>query len=329
MPGFGSSALLSICRQNSMGATAPGSWYAIPFANNGLAFTYGELTDDSIQQTPDLPDRAIGIGGFQGDIEFNLFPLPVGFFLRGLFGVASAEAVGSGFLHTFNPATAAWSPECTLAPYAFQVDPGEPSVNSAYLHQDGFINTAEFSIAAGGYARSRFGVMGKSIGLLTKAPGAAINPTGAAPLLWSGTSISFAGAAIQRFSNIRLAFDNKIAAQDRITGVKQHTFFFRDGFRDFGRMTGTVDLAQADWLTFFNGTEGRLVINCLGVTSISSGVNEYFKVDIPRMIYTAYPLNISGAGIVTAAVEGRAQYHSGSKTVCTITLCNTFASYAA
>jgi hypothetical protein len=202
-------------------------------------------------------------------------------------------------------------------------------VNSAYLHQDGFINTAEFSIAAGGYARSRFGVMGKSIGLLTKAPGAAINPTGAAPLLWSGTSISFAGAAIQRFSNIKLAFDNKIAAQDRITGVKQHAFFFRDGFRDFGRMTGTVDLAQADWLNFFNGTEGKLVINCLGVTSISSGVNEYFKVDIPRMIYTAYPLNISGAGIVTAAVEGRAQYHSGSKTVCTITLCNTFASYAA
>lgn len=329
MPGMGSNAILSICRQNSMGATAPSSWYAIPFANNGLAFTYGELTDDSIQQTPDLPDRAIGIGGFQGNIESNLFPLPVGFFLRGLFGVVSASALGSGFVHTFNPATAAWSPECQLAPYAFQVDPGEPSVNSAYLHTDGFINTGEITITAAGYARASFGVLGKSIGLITKAPGASINQTGAAPLLWSGASISFGGTAVQRFSNVKLAFDNKVAAQDRITGVKQHAFFFRDGFRDFGRFSGTIDLAQTDWLDFYNGTEKRMVISMLGVTSISSGVNELLTIDIPRMIYTAYPLNVSGAGIVTAAVEGRAMYSAASKTVCTITLVNTFASYAA
>lgn len=329
MPGFGSSALLSICRQNSMGATAPSSWYQIPFARKGFPFTFGDLQDDSIRSTPDLPDQVRGIGGFAGDVEHNAFPLVMGFFLRGLFGVASAEAVGSGFLHTFNPATAAWSPECTLPPVAFQFDPGEPSVNSAYLYQDAFINGAEISLDAAGYLRSRWSILGKSMTLLTKAPGVALNPGGAAPLVWSAASVSIGGTAVQRFSNFRLAFDNKVTPQDRIAGALEHTYFFRDGFRDFGRLSGTIDIAQADWLDFKAATEKRLVLNFLGVTSISSGVNEFLRIDIPRFKYTAYPIRVDGAGIVQVNVEGRAQYSQGSGTVCTITLCNTFPSYSA
>lgn len=329
MPGFGSSAIFSVCRQNSMGASAPSSFYQFPAARFGLPFTFGDLTDDSIRSTPDLPDRVRGIGGFAGDIEHNLFPLVAGFFLRGLFGVASAEAVGSGFLHTFNPATAAWSPECTLPPYAFRLDPGEPSVNSAYQYLDAFVNGAEISLDAAGYMRTRWSILGKSMELLTKAPGDVLNPTGAAPLVWSSASLSIGGAAVERFSNFRLGFDNRVAAQDRIAGAVEHTYFFRDGFRDFGRFSGTIDLAQADWLDFKNATEKRLVLNVQGVTSISSGVNEFIRIDIPRLVYTAYPVRVDGAGIVSVAVEGRAQYSQGSGTACTVTLCNTFPSYSA
>lgn len=327
MPGFGSNAIFSVCRQNSMGATAPSSWWNIPFASGNIPHSFGELQDDSIQGRPFEPDLVRGIGGFQGDIEFNLFPLPVGHFLRGLFGGYAVSALGSGFLHTFNPATVAWSPECSLPPYAFQLDTGEPSVNSAYLYQDGFINTMDLSLAAAGYARTRFGVMGKSNTLLTKAPGAAINPTGAVPLNWSAASLHLGGTAVQRFANLRFAYDNKIAAQDRIAGSMNHTFFFRDGFQAV-RISGTIDVAQADWLDFYNATEKRLVMSILGVTSISSGVNEYFMVDVPRFKYTSYPVGVSGPGIVTVNFEGRAQYHSGSGTGITVTMVNTFPSYA-
>ena len=205
------------------------------------------------------------------------------------------------------------------------MDQGETGVNSAYQVYDCFVNNLEYSLAAGGYLRGVYTIVGKNAELITKSTSVIDAGVAPRPFLWSSTSIHIGGAGVTRFSDIKFAFNNNLGTQDRIAGVKAHTYFFRDGFRQFGRMTATADLAMADWLNVKNETEARLVVHCVGATGISSGYNEAFTIDIPRFVYTAHPLGVSGAGMVTVALEGRGMYHTPSGTICTVTLINTMA----
>jgi hypothetical protein len=253
-------------------------------------------------------------------------PLAIGQVLNGVFGISSSDAAGSAYAHTFNPQTTAFDANVSLQPFCFQIDQGESSVNSAYMLYNCFLNNWELSLAAGQYLRSTINVVGQRAELIEKSTPSNY-PAGIKPMLWSGCSISIGGAAVQRYADFRLTFNNNIATQDRIAGAKDHTFFFREGFRQFGRMTGTMDMAMDDWLKVKNETEGRLVIFCKGASSVSSGYDESLTIDIPRFVFTKHPLGVSGPGIVTVAMEGRAMFSSTSGTICTVTLVNTQATY--
>jgi hypothetical protein len=86
---------------------------------------------------------------------------------------------------------------------------------------------------------------------------------------------------------------------------------------------------MTDWLNVRNETVTNLDVYFGGVTSISSGVNEFLRLEVPRFKLTKYPTEVTGPGIVTVGIEGVAEYHSGSGTVCLFTLSNTFADYSA
>jgi len=292
-----------------------------------MEFSYAELTDDSITGLVDDPDVVRGIGGVAGSIEGNFNPITAGILLRGLFGVSSVGAVGSGYTHSFLPNTGPWSDKCSNPPLGFALNAGESGISSSYLFQDVFINNVEISVAAGNYIRMRANVLGKTGGLMTT-PASPVSHAEVKPIAWSAVSLSIGGAGVQRFSDIRFTFNNNIAAQDRIDGTATHTFFFREGFRQFARFSGTIDISQTDYLTFYNGTETSLSMFALGVTSISSGVNEFLKIDIPRLVYTKYPVNVPGPGIITIGIEGRGMYKASSGRVCSIVLQNSKATYA-
>lgn len=321
MPGFGANAQFSMNKQNSFG-TAASSWFKIPFASQDFNYTFGELTDDSIQGRFDEPDRVTGIGGLAGNLVGNMDPLVIGHLIRGVFGINYTVTSATGPVHTwtFNPATTNFDGNGTLPPYSLQIDQGESSINSSYLLQDCFINNWELSLAAGGYLRSTFAVLGPTATLMTKsqAPDYAVVPK---PFVWSSASVSIGGAGVNRFQDFKVSFNNNIGTQDRIAGAKAHTFFFRDGFRQFGRVTATADMLQSDWLKMKNETEQRLFVFIQG-----AGTSESIMIDIPRFVFTAHPLGVSGAGMVTVGLEGRGMYSITSKTICTVSLINTIAS---
>lgn len=320
MPAFGSNAKLFVTLQNSFGTpTDVGSWHTVPFASHDFNFTFGELVDDSIFSRYDEADRVTGISGVEGSITANVHPYAIGPFIRGCFGIYSASGAGP-YTHVFNPQTSAFGAEHSLPPYAFQVDQGESGVTSAYLLGDCFINQWELSLSAGAFLRSTFNIMGKTATLITKTAAPVEWPATIKPLIWSATSISIGGAAVQRYADFTLTFNNNIGMQDRIAGAKEHTFFFRDGFRQFGRFSGTMDVAMTDWLNVKNETEVQLIL-------FSSNSIDTLKVDIPRFVFTSHPLGVSGPGIVTISVEGRAMYSTDSGTIATVTLTNTFADY--
>lgn len=319
MPAFGSNAKLSICAQSAFGSSAPSSWFQVPFASHDLTFTFDELTDDSIFSRYDEADRVTGISGVAGAIQANVHPYAIGHFLRACFGVYSVSGAGP-YVHEFHPQTTTFDANVSLPPYSFQVDQGEANVTSAYFLTDCFVNQWEVSLSAGAYLRSTFNIVGKSAALGTKAPPPEEWPATIKPIMWSATSISIGGAAVQRYADISLTFNNNIGMQDRIAGAKEHTFFMRDGFRQFGRFSGTMDVAMADWLNVKNETESRLFV-------FASNSIDTLMIDLPRFVFTSHPLAVAGPGIVTIAIEGRAMYSTDSGTIATVTLTNTLASY--
>lgn len=328
MPGFGSDSFLAICKQNSLGATAPSSFWSVPFANHTFDANPDELLDDSITGNPDEPDRVLGYSRTTGNVVMNLNPLVLGHFLRGVTGYNTVTPVGSGFMHKFVPRSGQWSPECSLPPYAFLVYQGDSGVNSAYQYKDAFINTFELSIESGKYVRGTFGVLGKDAEYAPASRGVDMaGGVATKPFQWSAVSLSINGTGVARFRNLRFSFDNKIAGVERLNASKSLAFFFRDGFRSMGRFSGEMDLNTADWAAMKAETEYPLFVNMIGVTTISSGVNEYFKLEIPRFKVTKYPTAVPGPGIVTVTVEGKAEYHAGSGCAAAFTLQNTFAAY--
>jgi len=201
------------------------------------------------------------------------------------------------------------------------VDQGEAGVSSAYLLGDCFVNQLEFNLSAGAYLRATASIVGKTATLMTKTAAPVEWASTIKPLLWSATSISIGGAAVQRYADITFTFNNNIGMQDRIAGAKEHTFFFRDGFRQFGRMSGTMDVSMTDWLNVKNETEVRLFM-------FASNSIDTLLIDLPRFVFTAHPIGVPGPGIVTISVEGRAMYSTDSGTIATVTLTNTFADYS-
>jgi len=131
------------------------------------------------------------------------------------------------------------------------------------------------------------------------------------------------GAAVTRYRDFRFSFDNRIAGQDRINNTQAPAYFFRDGFRSFARSSGTADISQADWLNVKNETALAVDVFILGATSISSGYNESLRLQVPQLKLTKHPTAVSGPGIVTVTIEGMAEYHAGSGTVCTFSFLTT------
>lgn len=322
MPAFGSNAKLFITNQNSFGTpTDVGSWHTVPFASQDLNFSFGELVDDSIFSRYDEADRVTGISGVEGSITANVHPYAIGHFLRGCFGIyAVTSDTGPVYTHVFNPQTTPFGVEHSLPPYALYVDQGESGVTSGYILGDCFINQIEFNLSAAAFLRATANVVGKTTELIQKVTGEVEWPATIKPLIWSATSISIGGAAVQRYADITLTFNNNIGMQDRIAGAKEHTFFHRDGFRMFGRMSGTMDVAMTDWLNVKNETEARLFMFC-------SNSIDTLLIDLPRFVFTAHPIGVSGPGIVTISVEGRAMYSTDSGTIATVTLVNTLETY--
>jgi len=111
--------------------------------------------------------------------------------------------------------------------------------------------------------------------------------------------------------------------QDRINASRAPASFFRDGFRMFGRFQGTMDVAQSDWLNMKNETEQNVTAYIAGVTSISSGVNEFLKLEYTRAKVLSVDESIAGPGLITLTVNWKGEFNVNSLTPVRITLQNT------
>lgn len=120
--------------------------------------------------------------------------------------------------------------------------------------------------------------------------------------------------------------DNHLVGVPTLNATSLISRIYRDAARtiDISAVFDFVDQTQFD--IFIAGTEQAFEITFEGA-EIETGHNYTLKIEMPKVRYTAYPINISGSGRITAAVSGKAKYSTSDSYALKITLINQETSY--
>lgn len=318
---YGMLGHIGISRQNSFG-TAASSWDYLPIISESLTTNIEQLVEEGLRTRFEEGPTHEGILTVTGDIVFEPHPIMLGHFLRGVTGQASSTEVLSGqgvYEWEFLPRQTDFDSKCALPPYTIQVYRDE---GNAWEFTDSVIHTLTLEIAGGAIVKGTASVLSRISSLMTKTVPA--YPTGD-PWTWNTASLSIAGTANGDIENITITIENPIEGITLLDTNKYHGKYKRTGFRNT-RVFGMMDFAsQTEYNQFRSQAEQRYLVTLTGATLPASA--NMLILDMPKVRYTAYPVNIGGPGRISVSFDGVCKYDTSSSYAIRPTLTNTRTSY--
>lgn len=317
--GYGALGFLGISKQNSFG-TATNSFDFLPIISETLVTNINQLVEEGQRGRFEEGNVREGLLTVAGDIVFEPHPIMLGHFLRGVMGQASSSAVGSATQWEFLPAQSDYDALCALPPYTIQV---HRDAASAWQFTDAVINKLKLEVAGGAIVKATASVLARVSSLMAKSTPSF--PAGN-NWVWDTGSFSIAGAANADIEAFHFDIDNGIQGVTTLNATRAHGKYKRGGYRKFvvGATMGFEDLAQYN--AFRAQTAQTLVATFTGDVTATS-YNNVLKIDLPQVVYKAYPVNIGGPGRLTAAMDGHVVFNTTSNYAARITMVNTRMTY--
>ncbi|MFH2075958.1 MAG: phage tail tube protein [Pseudomonadota bacterium] len=318
---YGRGGHLGIGFQTSMYASSVLSMDWFPFVSESLTETIEELLSESITTRYEEPDDYEGMHSIAGDIVFEVHPRLVGKLAKAWAGQESVSYQASCYVHTMVPKTSDWEAGvAALQPLTIEI---YRDTGSAYLYYDCMINALNFELAQGAFYKVTAGIIGAEFAWAAKSTPS--YPAGSF-FTWNTASLSLAGAAITNANALSLNFNNGLAGRAFIDGTKYNRRILRENWRTC-EISGTM-LLEGDLQNraYKARTKQRLVVTATDPTTIMLAHNQ-FEIDIPKMVYTAFPANLAGPGLVEVSFTGKAKYDSTSAYGMQFIAVNTQAAY--
>jgi len=322
---YGMMGHIGISLQSSFGTANITSFDYFPLISETLALNVPMLPDESMQGHIDEVTAHEGLHEIAGDVVVPVHPILIGKFLKGWTGVASyaASLVDSHYSHKFWPAPgdADFDEFRAVPPMTIEV---YRAAGSAHQYHDMLLNTLTLEIAQGIMIKATAGFIGGKYAKVAK--------TGPSYLVgsewsWDQSCIQIGGNAIDELSNITITMNNNLTARAMLDcNSKYPSLILREGKRRV-EVSGTmlfIDDTEFDLCTA--KTAQAFIINVEG-QECSSGYNTSLKIDLPQVVYDAFPVNIGGTGIIEAAFTGHAEYKTTSLGAMLCTLVNTQVAY--
>jgi Phage tail tube protein len=261
-----------------------------------------------------------------GDVSFDVYPNMVGHLLRSAFGApvtTQPDAVGSPtvYEHIFTPTQTNFSNTCALPPYTFEVN---RDLEQAFQYAGGVVNDLTFSFGTDNkIMQGTAAIIAKSLALITKTtPSFEVTN----PFLWHQAKITLAGTANNDLQTLEFGVNNSLEGRSTLNETKLVSRILRSGSRSFP-ISLTFDLQDlTEFNRFRSQSEIAAKIELTGAL-ISGAFNHKITIEIPKLRYTAFPINVGGVEAITAQVEGVAKYDPASTHAMKITLVNTKESY--
>lgn len=309
-----------------LGLAKEGSWGTAVAASD-----YVEMMSENITTTRDrFPVKNIVAGFYEPDDYAGMFrsagstvqdgnPVVLGHLFRAIFNNASASVVASGALWTMNYTSpkSEFSDGVPRQPYTLEVN---RDVTSSFQYAGAIASKLTMALAPNQGLRTTVEWLAKARSLIAKTtPTFVSSPV--YPFTFDTASIQLGGSATARIEALTVEVDNRL---EGIAALNSSNTIAR--VRATGpqmiRVSGTLDFTDVtEEEDFINQTERVLKLNVTRADSFA------MLIDIPRFVYTAFPVGMAGPGRQTIAFNGLARYLASSLTAIGIQLTTTKSNY--
>jgi len=134
-------------------------------------------------------------------------------------------------------------------------------------------------------------------------------------------SLALGGSATALIEALTIRIDNQCEGIPGLIATSDLSKIRRRG-PVLVRMSGTLDFADlTEYANFVNQTEQTVKVYVTKASSFS------MLFDIPRMVYSAFPVAMTGRERITVDFEGMCRYHVGSQSSIKVSLTTTKSDY--
>jgi hypothetical protein len=322
---IGSLAHVGLGKETTWGTAAAVNDY-IRFASEGLNEEIEQVISEVLNGIVDEGASFEGLHNISGDLSFDIYPNVLGHMLRSAFGApvtTQPDAAGSPtvYEHIFTPVQSNFSNVCALPPYTYEV---HRDLEQAFQYAGAVINDLTFSFGTDTkIMQGTAAIIAKKLELISQTTPSFESTN---PFLWHQATITLGGEVNGDVQTLQFGVNNSLEGRATLNNTKEISRVLRSGKRTFP-ISFTLDLKDlAEFIRFRSQSEVAAKIELVGETISGSYANK-LTIDIPKLRYTAFPINVGGAESFTASVEGTAKYDNASAYAMKVTLVNTKSAY--
>lgn len=314
---YGFSGYFALGREAAWGSAVAATSF-VEALNEDVKLDIDRFTYKNIIGSMAEPDDQAGVRRVAGSAAFAANPGNIGFFLMSLFNndVITIPASGTLWTHTFKSPTnsnSEFSAVSPSVPYTLEIF---RDVTTATQYAGCLVSALTFNFAPNQDVRATATFVGRSTRYA--APQTPTFPSSPAkPFVFDTVSLSMVGIANTKIEALTISIENQytgIPALDMSTNISK----IRRTGPQMVNVTGTVDFnTHAEYDDFINQSETNIKVS---VTRASSFQMTF---DIPRLVYTAFPLGIPGKERLMVNFTAKGFYHPSSATAIAVALTTT------
>jgi hypothetical protein len=318
--GYGMKGHLGISFQTSYSDPVTASMTYIPFISESLDESIEDLTAEGLRVRFDEGEAYEGMHDISGDISLEAHPITLGLFLKALTNNASGTLAGSVWTHEFIPQNTDFSTQAAVVPLTIEV---HRDTGSSFLYSDCLVSQLALEYANGAINKVTASIVG---GNFVKTVKSTPSFDAGSYFTWNQSSVSIAGAGTDCILDATLTVNNNLEGVHCLGTSKFPSRVLRSGPRtvEFGGTALFESQTEVD--VFRARTEQLFKLTSTGA-SITTSQNNEIVVDIPKLLYTEYPVQMGGPGRIEVGFNAKGKYSTDSSYAVRFTLTNTKAAY--
>lgn len=296
------------------------------WGSGGAATVFFELLSENLTLNKDRfdykniigtlaqPDDLAGVNRVAGGIVVAANPANIGYLLMSTFNTVTTTSLTAAlWKHIYKQPTnsnSAFSTACPTVPYTAEIF---RDVTTATQYTGLVANNISFNFTPNQDVRVTADFIGRGTSPVS-AQVATFPNSPLTPFTFDQCSVSLGGSATARIENLTVSVNNNFEGIPSLNNSKDIAKIKRTG-PQMVSISGTIDYEdQTEYNDFVNQTERQLIVTA------TMGASFQMILNMPRIVYTAFPLGQGGRGRNIVSFTGKAFYHTGSATGIAVTL---------
>lgn len=307
MAGFGFLGFIGLGKESTWGTAVSATDY-LEAMSESLNAERDRFEIVNIRNQFGRPADQAGMVRINGDIEAHAHPTTGARLLKGALQNSSKTTVSSGVLytHTFKTLTTGseFSSSVPVQPYTIEVF---RDVTSSVQYAGCAIDTLAINFQPNQDVRFTASFIGKSESQLSSTT-PTFPTTPGAPFNFDTASLELGGSATSRIEALTVEIANNLEGVPKLNASNEVGKIQMTDFQSVS-ISGTIAFEDlTEYQDFIDQNEKTLKATVTKPDSFS------MTVDVPRMVYTAFPTEIGGRERLTVDFEAQGFYHTGSGT---------------